>query len=287
MIAAVAVGVAAYFAPAALGQQPAPGAPDGTASKVKDAPPASEKLDEQTDKILTRLQDQQVRDLHAKVEWKSKYVIEDEDANDRKLGEIWYKEFDPVPKFLVHFTQKIASQKRETDEKHMFDGRWYTELQSSAKTVIRREVRRANDPANPYRIGEGVFPLPFGQKKEDVLREFSVKRMPPAKDDPPGTDHLRLTPREGTRSGKSYQYVDFWISNEGKYAGLPIKVLTAKKDGTGRLNSFLTITFSEIRLNEGFSGNKFEIKTPAGFEEVIETLDPVPPPGAAEKGGKP
>ena len=195
----------------------------------------------------------------------------------------------PVAKFKVHFDKKIAgNRKRDLDEEHLFDGRWYTELQSATKTVTRREVRRAGETSNPYKLGEGAFPLPFGQKKADILKEFDVARIPEKPGDPPDTDHLRLTPRPDTETGRTYKTLDFWIARGGDYSGLPIKVRAGKKDGTGAVNSYITITFSDVELNTGFARNVFKIDVPPGYEIVEERLEPLPPlPGAGSAEGEP
>jgi hypothetical protein len=239
-------------------------------------------LDPVVDKILTRLEARQVNDLRARVRWELTYAVEEDEDADIKFGQIWYQQAEPVAKFLVHFDSKlVGNRKDELDEQHMFDGRWYTELQSRTKTITRREIRRPDDPSNPYKIGEGPFPLPFGQKKANILREFEVTHVAPAKADPPATDHLKLVPREGTGTGQTYKVIDFWVARQGPAAGLPIKVRTAKKDGTGRVNSYITITFDKIQLNTGFSSSIFKIETPPGYEYYEEKLEPIPPPPGA------
>jgi hypothetical protein len=240
-------------------------------------------LDPQLEKILTRLENRQVHDLRAEVSWKLMYLIDlDEDAIV-KQGRLWYQQQKPVAKFLVHFDRKITSNRaHKLDERHMFDGRWYVELKSDTKTVIRREIRHAGDLENPYKLGEGPFPLPFGQKKADILKEFEVTLIPSAQSDPPDSDHLKLIPHEGSQTGRNYKHVEVWIAREGPQRGLPIKVKTAKKAPTGRLDSFITITFKNVRLNEGFSGGIFDIKTPPGYHEEIETLEPIQVPKGTE-----
>ena len=250
------------------------------ASLVVTAPPASyaqtsqPDLDPVVDKILTRLENREVKDLRARVRWELSYVIEEDETPDIKLGAIWYKDEKPVPKFKVQFDRKIVgTRSRSLNEIHLFDGRWYVELQSQTKTLTRREVRREDDRVNPYKVGEGPFPLPFGQKKADILAEFEVERVEPKKLDPPKTDHLKLTPRAGTHTGQSYKTVDFWVAREGKEAGLPIKVRVGKKDGTGALNSYITIAFSDVELNPGLDETVFSVDKPAGYEEIVERLE--------------
>lgn len=256
---------------AASGQQPA------------SRPDATPKLDPLVDKILTRLENREVHDLRAKVQWKLTYAIEEEEAPDIKLGTLWYKQVQPVAKFKVHFDTKIAgNRRRKLDEEHLFDGRWYTELQSRTKTVTRREIRREGETSNPYKLGEGAFPLPFGQKKADILAEFEVTRAPPKKDDLPQTDHLYLVPRPGSDTGRTYKTLDFWVAQVGTHAGLPVKVVAGKKDGTGAVNSYIEITFSQIELNSGFSESEFKIGVPKDFEEIVEPLEPIEVPPASK-----
>lgn len=260
MILTLAACVAGY------GQQAAP----------PDKPDAAARLDPRVDKILTRLERRQIHDLRAKVRWELAYVIEEDEESDRKLGTLWYKESEPLARFKVRFDTKIAgNRKQKLDEEHLFDGRWYVELQARTKTVTRREIRRAGETSNPYKLGQGAFPLPFGQKKADILAEFEVELIPEREGDPPATDHLKLTPRPNTNTGRTYKTLDFWVARAGGHAGLPIKVVAGKKDGTGAVNSCITITFSEVELNRGFSESIFKIEVPQGYEEIIERLDSI------------
>jgi outer membrane lipoprotein-sorting protein len=257
-------------------------------SGLAEVPPAAPlatapALDPAVDKILTRLENRTVHDLRAQVTWRLQYVMDDEEDAISKQGQIWYQQQEPVSKFLVHFERSIsAGRAHRLDERHLFDGQWYVSLDSQTRTVVRRQVRRPDDRHNPYRLGEGPFPVPFGQKKSDILAEFEVTLVAPEAGDPPDTDHLRLEPRPDSQTGRTYKTVDVWIAREGPHHGLPFKVHTSKKDGTGQINSFISITFSEARLNEGFSGGVFEIKTPRGYQEEVEELRPAQPPAAAD-----
>ncbi len=237
--------------------------------------------DPKVDEILTRLEKRTVSDLSAKLRWENWHVIDPPDERSVKKGEILYKDRDPVPVFIVHFKKKsMGRRSQRADERHLFDGRWYVELNAETKTVTRREVRRPDDPASPYKIGEGPFPVPFGQKKADILREFEVRLDPPNANqqvpDPKDTDHLVLKPRPGTRSAERFKQLDFWIRRKGPESGLPVKVKVAKLDGTGRANDEVTVTFEKIRLNTSIPDDRFEVKTPRGYEEIRELLSNSP-----------
>jgi hypothetical protein len=225
----------------------------------------AEPLDPQVDQILTRLEKQKVRDLHAKLFWRRQYAIDEASEASVKIGEIWYRQEAPVGKFLIHFEEKLASGRRDViDERHFFDGQWYTEINSRTKTCIRRQIRKPDDRTDPYRVG-GAFPLPFGQKKEEILRDFTVTLRPPSDKDPDDTDRVRLTPRPDTRVAEDYVRLDFWVQKGGRVDGLPVKVEAAKKKGDGRLDSYLTITFRDPELNRGINDSRFEADCPAGY----------------------
>lgn len=288
IITALALGVA-------CGAQdvPPPAAPPSSAPASLAAPASAPVVDTQPaldptiDRILSRLEAREVHDLRAKVSWKLWYVGDLEEDAQTRSGQIWYQRGRPVAKFLVHFTQKIAGNRRHTlDERHLFDGRWYVEMKSETKTFERREIRRPGDTTDPFKLGEGPFPVPFGQKKADILREFEVALVPPAegetaRDEPREADQLKLVPRPGSSMFERYKEVRVWVAREGPFHGLPVKVYSAKKEGTGRVNSYLTLTFEEIKLNEGFSGSIFELRPPAGYEVFEERLEPAPAVGDA------
>lgn len=235
-------------------------------------------VDPRVDQILTRLEERQIEDLHAELSWTVADPLEEEEDRQTKRGAIWFRQMKPTGKFLIQLRDKSAAGTRHAiDERHLFDGEWYIMLDSQARQVSRYEVRRPNDTSDPFRLGQGPFPVPFGQKKADILREFEVIRVAPAKDDPADTDHLKLTPRPESASARNYKSVDFWIAQQGEEAGLPIQVKAAKRDGTGRLSSTITVRFEKARLNAGIAPTLFQIETPPGFNETVERLPPPAP----------
>lgn len=229
-------------------------------------------LDPAIDRILTRLENRQISTLKAGVLWELEYAMEE--GKSVKTGTIWYKEMTPSPSFKVRFERKVVDGRQQRlNEEHLFDGRWYVELNSETRTVSRTELRPEGDTSNPYKLGEGAFPVPFGQSKADILREFEVALVPPSGEDPAKSDRLRLTPRSETAIGQTYRTIDFWIAQEGPLSGLPVKVLAAKLDGTGAVNSLITVTFRDVELDTGFSDSVLKIDTPRGYEEIVESLD--------------
>ncbi len=76
----------------------------------------------------------------------------------------------------VIFDETIDSSGRgSTDSRlFLFSAGWMSEFDMQRKQVVRRQLARAGETFDPLRVGEGLFPVPLGQPKADVLREFTV-----------------------------------------------------------------------------------------------------------------
>lgn len=230
--------------------------------------------DEVVDQILSRLESRQIDDLRAKVVWESGDAVNPA-GTLRKMGEIWYRQEKPVAKFKVRFARKVVNKRAiDLNEEHLFNGETYTELNEETKSVISRVIRDPGDRRDPYKVGEGAFPLPFGQRKEDILREFEVTRLLPKDKDPKNTDHLKLIPRKGTVSAQRYKAVEFWINKpDSDSAGLPVKVRTIERSPAADEQSYIDVLFENIQVNTGIGGAIFQIDTPDGFQETYETRE--------------
>lgn len=233
--------------------------------------------------VLERMEARKISSLEADMTWEHWYTIDLPDEREIKKGKIWYGSTpgDDLPKFKVKLERRIvAGRASKLEEEHLFDGRWYVEKSPVSKMVTRREVRREGDTRNPYRLGEGPFPVPFGQKKDDILREFEVTLAKPTKEDPAQTDHLVCVPRQGTELSRTYSQVDFWVVKSGPLTGLPIKLQAKKLAPTGRVDSHITVSFENAKLEAKVNPKTFTISTPFGYQEAVERLaGPTKKPG--------
>jgi outer membrane lipoprotein-sorting protein len=175
----------------------APAKADATGT-VKDAPVAPEVLavlDEMdaAGKALTT--------VRAKFDYELNQTLYS-DITKRK-GEILYQ----APNLLrFEFTDK-------PQETYVFDGRTLFDKKDATKQLITWEVRTADEPAvDSLEIGKTPFPLPFGQRKENVLKHFtaSLDKQEQAKDKEKRTV-LVLTPRKNTEMAKSYTQILLWL----------------------------------------------------------------------------
>jgi len=218
--------------------------------------------------VLDRLEraGDRIADLKAEVS----YEVLDTLIDDKQLkpGRILYRKAEPNAQFVVEFTgvrqEGVIIDKKEW---YAFDGRWLTEAHETTRNVIKREIVAEGERLNPFRLGEGPFPLPFGQKKGETLANFAVTLVPPSPADPPDTEHLLCTPLEGTQMADEYRQLDLYVDRK---LDLPIKIVADRKKET----KMLTVTFTNMRLNTGIAGSAFQFKAPAGWPApTVERLN--------------
>lgn len=140
-----------------------------------------------------------------------------------------------------------------------FNGRVYVEDRPARKERYVYRLRNQADPEiTDLDIDKVPFPLPFGQKRDKVLKTFVVtyggqktlepwpapagKAVTTAKPDAKKYDYLDLKPKKGTSIAQSYQRIEMWIDRE---TGLPrqIRMLENKSE------RILTVRFGEVRKN--------------------------------------
>ena len=92
--------------------------------------------------------------------------------------------------------------------------------------------------------------MPLGQKKEDVLKLFDVAKIDPANDDPPGTVHVRLIPKDGTQFASKFKTIDVWVD---------IATAMPRRIQTDDINQTMTRTtdLSDVKINAGVSDKDF------------------------------
>jgi hypothetical protein len=124
--------------------------------------------------------------------------------------------------------EKRETAKRSFDERveYLLQDGWLTDRTYDPKRIeVRRQVLRPGEKINLLKLGEGPFPLPIGQKKEAVHEQFDVKKPAAGKDDPPGTVHVQLAPKPGTRFAKKFDAIDVFVDAK---THLPVRIDTAQ-----------------------------------------------------------
>lgn len=188
--------------------------------------------------------------------------------------------------FKIHFTELNADGvKSRHEEQIAFDGNWLIERNDKAKTIIRREVVRKGQTINPFELGKGPFPMPFGQKRADMLQHFKIKKVASAAGDPPNTIRLHCEPHPHSNMASRYRQVHMLID---KGNNLPVRMLCERLADDNRIE----VTFTDVDTRAAPGPDDFRIEEPKDFDKRLEAITDEPagpndhfaPPPPSAKG---
>ena len=236
--------------------EPAPAAPPAAAPAPPAAPAAGALTPESpVDDVLDALdrRGDQLKDFTAAV------TLADTDTalgNETKLtGRIWMQRLGADDARLrVLFDRKEVNDKAasERQEFKLADG-LLIERNYVDRTEVRRQVLQPGQKMNLLKLGEGPFPLPLGQDKADVHRMFEVKKLPPAADDPAGTIHVQLVPKQGTQFESRFASIDFWVDPQ---SAMPVRIVTLDPNQTTER----TTELKDIQVNANLTDQAFTLE---------------------------
>lgn len=212
--------------------------------------------------------------LSAQVRYTRTFAI----AGDRQTrdGQLFFDTTGATKRFAVRFEKLILEGGRVDDEvqEYVFDGEWYVERRPATRQFVKRQVVPPGEVFDPLKVGEGPFPLPIGQKKDDILREYEASVAASADDLP---DSLRsfVTAGEGTHRltlvpldpGADVQSVDVWYRT-GSLLPKLAKTVNAEGDVS-------YVQLINVRQNDDavFPERIFSIRTPGprdGWDVRVE-----------------
>jgi hypothetical protein len=220
------------------------------------AAPAAERLeaDAPIDAVLDALhaRGEDLRDFQSEVR-----LIETDEALGQatsRLGTVWYQNApDEQARIRVTFTQR-EQRNMLIDERveYMLERGWLIDRDYRRQVEVRRQVLRPDERIDLLRLGEGPFPLPIGQPREEVHRLFDVQRVDPSADDPAATIRLRLIPRPGTQFERRFESIDAWVDLESH---MPVRIETVDANQiTVRMTEL-----SDIQVNVGLGDEHFRL----------------------------
>jgi len=252
----------------AAGQGPATQSAPATTSSPATAPVTQPAVSPEVSAVLDRLEKAGagLRDLEANIRHELYQVL----AEDRqvKTGTVRFlmpTDHQPA-RFFVRFDGLVQEGlKIDQKEWYCFDGEWLREIREHTKLVIDRRVVKPGERINPFELGKGPFPLPFGQKKDEMIRSFEISLVPPTKDEAAKKlTHLRLIPRPATPLAKEYKRIEFWIDPA---LGLPTQI-----QAEDRHENVITVDFTGIRTNQNLAAKDFWKDVPAGYDYQKEII---------------
>jgi len=207
---------------------------------------------------------QGLKDFDAKVSMGQSDDVTGEDS--KRTGRVCYQIVaEGNARVHVVFDKKIIGRKiQEKKIEYLLQDGWLTDRNYDTKQEIRRQVIKPGRKVNLLKLGEGPFPLPIGQKREDVLAIFDVKKIAAAKDDPAGSVHLQLTPKPGTSFERKFKTIDVWVDGKTHF---PVRIATLDKNES----TLRTTDLTDIRVNPGLKDADFELtKIPGDWQSTQE-----------------
>jgi len=170
-------------------------------------------------------------------------VDEATQLESERTGRVWYQKRSGNDRIRVTFDKK-AQGKFDRPEKleYLLDGGWLIDRDYRRSIEVKRQVMRPGEKINLLKLGEGPFPLPIGQPKEDVHKQFEVGKGDAALGGPKGAPHVALKPREGTRLARKFAQIDVWVDPQTQ---MPIRIDALDANETTRR----TTELRNVRVN--------------------------------------
>ncbi|HUX02349.1 MAG: outer membrane lipoprotein carrier protein LolA [Phycisphaerae bacterium] len=199
---------------------------------------------------------------------------------DYELNQTLYEDVQKRKGELVFRTPNLlrfqfTDPPRET---FVFDGRMLYHKKDTMQQLILWEVRRPDEPAvDSFELGKTPFPMPFGQKKETVLKHFDVSEdKAQAAEDKAGRRVLILKPKPDTPLADTYTEIALWVD--------PQTFLPARTRLTDTSENITTIDFHHIETSAKVDAKVFERpEVPADWEIMTHAKEPA----ASEAGESP
>lgn len=223
--------------------------------------------------LLDRLErsSEDLRDFQAKI----RYEIWDAATEGRQIrsGELIYQ-VDPddhTKRFAIFFDTFVFDNRQEKEAKHyIFADGWMVEIDHNRKQFIKRQIVAPGEEFDPLKLGEGPFPLPIGQPKNEVLARFDVKLLD-APSDPflakMLTDRdvlgMVLFPKPNTPEAEKFQRVELFYDRTTMLpVGINAVATGAIDPDDPNSSNRKTVLLTNLKRNEGVDQSKLSIAEP-------------------------
>lgn len=262
----------------------APAATPAPAQPVTPAPaPAATAQFKDAEALLDALEraDAGLTSLRADVRYDK--IFEDQGDRQTRLGRLMFRAQPPAAEgqpprrsFALLIDELWLGTRRDQKlQMIIFNGEWFVEKIPAEKRFVKRRIARPGDSFDPFKVGEGQFPLPIGQKKADILSRFDATLLPAeaeleGEDDKEtaelrafvaNTYQLRLTIRPELRQSAEMREIRLWYrtqtSADGTTLLLPRMARTTHRGGTLSIVRMLNVT-----LNMPFDSDPFDVSNP-------------------------
>jgi len=228
--------------------------------------------------------DDGLQTLQADIQYDRRFELQ----GDRHIrqGRLLYRVFPPEegqsrPRrvFEIRFHTLILPEQRrqERDEQiWVFDGRWLIEKRPAEKVFHAREIAPPGSDFDPLRIGEGPFPVPLGQRTEDILARFDAQLLEPEapfEDNPQSrafvkdTWRIRLVPKQAGSEDEEFRDIQLWYKQSTL---LPRLARTVNRQG-----DVSYVQLINVKRNEPLPEDAFDVAAPdpaEGWQVQVDRL---------------
>ncbi|MCC6423421.1 MAG: outer membrane lipoprotein carrier protein LolA [Phycisphaerales bacterium] len=169
-------------------------------------------------------------------------------------GKVYFQRTAPgEARIRVSFdSETVGDRKMDKKVDYLLDNGWLWERDYRRKSEIKRQVLQPGQKMNLLKLGEGPFPLPIGQDKVEVHRQFDVVKVDSKESDPAGTIHLTLTPKDGSQLARKFSSIDVWVDPQSQ---MPARIEAVDANET----TVRTTDLTNLRMNEGLSADAFTL----------------------------
>lgn len=196
-------------------------------------------------------------------------------------------------RFAIRFDKLYTGPREESDpEIYVFDGQWLLQKHPKAKWYEKRQVVPPGQKFDPLKIGEGPFPIPIGQKRDDILARYNAELLKPEEGLNPkdkdqadlisfvaGSYQLRLVPRADRPDQDKFKEIRLWYRADKGGNLLPVMARTIQvspepgEDGDESLVRLLN-----VKLNLEIPPGETDTATPPAAEgwdgQVVDFREP-------------
>lgn len=181
-----------------------------------------------------------------------------QDTSSRTGLAVYELKPDGNSRFRVTFLKRIQDGLSQDQRiEYLLDGNILIDRNYPRKSETKHHLGRPGEKINLLKLGEGPFPLPIGQKREDVLKQFDVKHVELATNEMPDAMHLMLTPKPGTQFDRKFTSIDVWVDFK---TSMPRRIETIDKNGTMSRGTDL----ENIKLNVDIPDADFKLPEVTG-----------------------
>ncbi len=190
-------------------------------------------------------------------------------TENTRVGKLWYQRLpDGAVRLRIAFTDRLDKNAKRNDPiDYVLEGGRLIERQHAKKLEVRRQILKPGEKLNPFKLGEGPVPLPIGQKKEEVKKQFDASVAKPEKEDPPGTAHVMLRPKAGTPLARKFSLIDVWVDQKTQ---MPAKIMTSDR----KEENLKTTTLKNVQVNAKLTDDDFKLPAidETQWNVTVETL---------------